>query len=74
MNGQFHGLDHTNSKFLDMASEIWTLRNLTSEAYKKYKIRTTNQYVTQLNYKIIMPNLENDQNFAKTFLYELKKK
>ena len=42
MNGQFHGLDHTNSKFLDMASEIWTLRNLTSEAYKKYKIRTTN--------------------------------
>jgi len=61
-------------RFLDMASEMWTFRNLTSAAYKKYKIRTTNQYVTQLNYKIIMPNLENDQNFAKTFLCELKKK
>ena len=61
-------------RFLGMASEMRTLWNLTSEAYKKYKIRTTNQYVTQLNYKIIMLNLQNDHSFAKMLLYELRKK
>ena len=43
MNGQFHGLDHENLKvFGHGIRNMDFMKQITSEAYKKYKIRTTN--------------------------------